>query len=391
MKTLFTLILVVAVGVAVGVATASLRLVWNPWDGNPPVIQGQAPVAPASESLQPAPKLVIDHLEFDFGKLDIDEEGSRVFHVRNAGNAPLTIAKGVTSCRCAVSELKQTEIPPGESGEITIKWKARERPGSYRETASFSTNDPFQPQFTLAITGKITAKFWISPAELLFNQISADQPATRQARLLCYQDQSWEVLEHQWENAQTAEYFQFALQPLTAAQLREEPAAKSGYLVTVTVKPGLPSGAFQQKIRLKTNLPFRPEITIPIYGSLAGEISVVGPGWDAERGVLNLGIVNPQQGIKRRLLLIVRGASRKEVKFKPLENPALPIKVSLGKTTEINNGLLTQTPLLIEIPKGSRPANHLGNKPSDWGEITIETTHPELSKVRVLVQFAVEG
>ena len=92
----------------------------------------------------------------------------------------------------------------------------------------------------------------VVPAELIFNQISANQSASRQLRLLCYQDQPWQLLEHQWDLAHTASHFQVAYQPLTTEQLQEESPAKSGYLLSVTVKPGLPYGPFQQKIRIKT-------------------------------------------------------------------------------------------------------------------------------------------
>ena len=153
----------------------------------------------------------------------------------------------------------------------------------------------------------------------------------------------------------------------------------------------MPSGTFKQKIRLQTNFENRPEIDVPIQGTVAGDIRIAGPGWNDEEGVLYLGIVNSRQGRRQRMLLIVRGPYRKEVKFKIVENPALPIQLSLGETNEINNGLVTQTPLILEIPKGSRSVNFLGNNRSDWGEITIETTHPEIPKIRLLVQFAVQG
>ncbi len=388
MRNLFVFILVAVAGIAVGAATGSLRVAWHPWGGLESFFGGETKpfIAPG----QPLPKLVVDQHEYDFGTMDIEEKGSHEFLVHNAGNALLSISKGRTSCHCTVSEIEQTEIPPGHSSKITINWKARYSSGPYRETASFSTNDPYQGQFTLTISGRFIAKFRAVPAEMIFNQILAGEPAVRQARLLCYQDQGWELREHQWEVAETAAYFQVAFEPLTAEQLREEPGARSGYLLKVTVKPGLPYGAFQQKIQIRTSLEFRPEIAIPIYGTVVSEITVAGPGWDAERGLLSLGIINSQQGIRHRLLLLVRGAYRKEVKFKPIESPTLPIKVSLGESTEIQNGLVMQTPLIIEIPKGSRSMNHLGPESSDWGEIEIETTHPEVPQVRIFVRFAVQ-
>lgn len=44
MKTFFAFILAVALGIALGVATALLRIAQSPWDGNPPVSDSRAPV-----------------------------------------------------------------------------------------------------------------------------------------------------------------------------------------------------------------------------------------------------------------------------------------------------------------------------------------------------------
>ncbi len=389
MKTLIAIFLAVILGIALGVATAALRIANAPWMGNPPVTVDKSPAAPAQPS-QPAPKLVVENPKYDFGSMDIDEKVSHVFRISNTGDDLLTIKEGESSCGCVVSDLELADIPPGGSSKITIKWKSRQRLGQFTETASFSSNDPAQPEFTLTITGQVTARIRVIPPELVLNGISTNESAGGQVRLLCYQDKPWQVLGHQWEEGANASNFQMTLESLSTEQLKEETGAQSGYLIKVTIKPGLPYGLFQQKIRLTTDLKFRPEITIPVQGSVTSDVSIAGPDWDDEHGVLNLGTVNSRQAVRRRLLLIVRGPYRKEVKFKPLENPDLPLRVSIGETTEINNGKVTQTPLIIEIPKGSRSANRMGDKPSDWGEITIETTHPQVPKVQIPVRFAVE-
>src|SRR3989304_959639 len=242
MKIIFKLILAATIGIAVGVTTASLRVAMNPWDGNPPVAGDNTPYtlpAPAQERSN----LDFDSSVFDFGSLDTQTKASHVFRIRNAGTATLKISKGETSCKCVVGDLDRTEIPPGETADITITLETNQRLGQFRETATFFSNDPLHPRFDLEVSGQIKAKVWAVPAELIFNQITADEPATRQIRLLCYQEEPWQVLEYQWEVAETAKYYQFDYLPLTAGQIKEEPDAKSGYMLRVTVKPGLPYGA----------------------------------------------------------------------------------------------------------------------------------------------------
>ena len=118
---------------------------------------------------------------------------------------------------------------------------------------------------------------------------------------------------------------------------------------------------------------------------------MVGPNWNQDRNTLMLGAVPRQKGVKRQMMLLVRGPLRKEVVFNPLEVTPSWLKVSLGQWTEINNGAVILIPLMIEIPPESPPANHLGSEQGPLGKIILETTHPQVPKLQIFVRFAVEG
>ena len=177
---------------------------------------------------------------------------------------------------------------------------------------------------------------------------------------------------------------------LTADQVAAEEDARSGFLLRVTLKPGLPLGPFRQQIDLKTNLDSAPTVEVPVEGTIAGDISVIGPGWDGRKGVLEFAAVAGSDGAQRRLMLVVRGPHRKRTKFKPVRIVPECVKVDLGKTTAINNGALTQTPLTIRIPAGSPPGNYLGPPQGEVGQIIIDTNHPQQPQLRILVSFAVK-
>ena len=57
----------------------------------------------------------------------------------------------------------------------------------------------------------------------------------------------------------------------------------------------------------------------------------------------------------------------------------------------IGDGKAAHTPLFIQIPRGCRAASYLGSDRANLGEILLETNHPRVPQVRVLVRFAVEG
>jgi hypothetical protein len=107
--------------------------------------------------------------------------------------------------------------------------------------------------------------------------------------------------------------------------------------------------------------------------------------------MLNLGTVNGRAGAERRLLLIVRGPHGRETRFKVARVDPDFLQVELGKTTAIGGGAAVQTPLIVRIPQGSRPVSRLGTEEGKLGEIILETTHPLVPRVRILIRFAVEG
>jgi hypothetical protein len=389
MKTTLLAFLAVLLGIALGVVIALLRIKTAPW--TPEVNRGRSEsAAPTVRPDEPAPKAVVDKDRYDFGTLDIASKGTHDFAFTNAGKAPLKLALGATSCRCAVGELAQEEIPPGGSTKVTVTWKPLERPGPYEQTAKILTNDPGRREVTLTVAGRFTAALQILPAELVFSQASAIEASTAQARLLNYLEKPIKISGYEWSNSATARYFEVAMKPLGAKELKEEPTARSGTLITVTVKPGLPQGPFRQQIAFHTDAVSSPTLTLPLQGTVGGEIAVVGRGWDPDSGILNLGTISGREGAQRRLLLVVRGPARKTITFKPLTVVPDVLKLSFGQRTEINHGAVVQTPLVIDIPPGSPTVNRLGSAQGKLGEIILETTHPQVSKVRILVRLAIE-
>jgi len=387
MKMFFGLAFTVALGIALGMGLANLRLGklwWTPETG----LDEQTP--PAVQAGGPQPKLVIDEVKHDFGTLDIKSGGNHDFVLSNAGDAPLRLIPGGTSCNCTTSDFEDKEIPPGGSEKITITWKPAERVGLYQQTVKVLTNDPARQEVTLTVVGKITASTQFHPVELVFSRVTANEPAVAEARLLCYLDKDFKILDHQWSDKTTADNFEMALKPLAVEQLKQWPTAVSGYLASITVKPGLPQGPFRQKLTVTTNLAEAPKMELPIEGIVGSEISIAGAGWDADRGTLNVGAVSSNQGFKRQLLLIVRGPHRHEVTFKPIEVFPNSVRATLGPRREINQGLVMQTPLVIEAPPGSPTVNCLGSELGKLGEIILETTHPQVPKLKIMLKLAIE-
>jgi len=350
------------------------------------------PVAPADKR---KPKLVVEQEEFQFGRTETNSTGRHDFRLTNAGKGPLVLSQGKSTCGCCTCVCK-TQLPdggnilPGESAAVTLKWTIKRFTGAYHQSSTVLTNDPNRPEVTLAVSGRIVPTVRVVPWQLVFSNALVGQKATGEVRVHGYRSEPLRIVDCRMSDPSTSQYFETAIVPLSDDQIAEEEDARSGFLLRVVLKPGLPLGPFRQQIILNTNLDSAPTMEVPIEGKIANYISVVGRGWDSQAGVLKLPVVASSKGARRTLMLVVRGPYSKQTKFKLVRIVPECLKVELGETTAINNGASTRTPLTIRIPAGSSPGNYLGPPQREVAQIIIDTYHPQQPQLRIPVNFAIQ-
>ncbi len=391
MKTTLFVVLVLALGVAAGTGVALLRYGDRSWTPPAAVDEPDQPAKASTSPRVPPPKVVVKATSFDFGTVYGLAKGSHDFVFTNGGGSPLHLVLGDASGSSVTVKPDNVDVPPHGSVKVNLAWNSAEVSNSYQQTVKLLTNDPARGEVTLMIFGHVKAALQASPMVLLFPRLTISQPATAAAQLFCYEDQPLKILGNRFSDSAIAEHFQVSVAPLSAAELKKDPAAKSGVRVTVALKPGLPPGLLRQGVVLKTNLKAPVEFTLPVLGLVESDIVIAGPGWDPITDTLSAGTVSSKTGRRLRLVLMVHGEHRRQVKFKPVAATPSLLKVSLGQPAEVDQGAIVQTPLLIEIPPGSPSVNFLGWNKKPLGEIVLETTHPQIPKVRLSVRMAVEN
>ena len=75
----------------------------------------------------------------DYGKIDKDSNGERIFVFTNVGNQPLIIKDIKSSCGCTVPEKPEQPIMPGEKGEIKVSYDTK-RVGGFSKSISVFSN-----------------------------------------------------------------------------------------------------------------------------------------------------------------------------------------------------------------------------------------------------------
>lgn len=379
----------VVMGVVLGAGISLANFLHSPAQLSPPSAKAPTLAEPGSEQ----PIAVVDNKTHDFGPVDRDRLVKHIFRVTNIGKSVLTLKSGGTTCsKCTIAELAKSEVAPQETVDVTVEYMPNARQPRFRQTATLLTNDPAQPRIELNIFGTVTAPYKVTPDSLAFSRFSASETSKAEIRIEVYVADEAHVAGFELENQELAPFFEISSQPIAKSELGDA-KAKCGVLVNVTVKPGLPLGPVRQTIRLDLAMAGVAEISkieIPVEGTVDADISIAGQGWNPDRNLLKIGKIKSSQGFARDMFLLVRGEHRHDLKVQVGQLSPDWLNVSLGEPVELNKGAVIKIPLRIEIPPGSPVSNHSGTDLGKFGEVVLETTHPDVRQIRMLLNFAIE-
>jgi len=98
-----------------------------------------------------APVFEFDADVIDYGKIEQNADGVRVFKFKNIGKSPLVISRIQSSCGCTVPKKPTEPIMPNEIGEIEVKY-ATNRIGGFSKQITVYSNAS-EPTKKLRIKG----------------------------------------------------------------------------------------------------------------------------------------------------------------------------------------------------------------------------------------------
>jgi hypothetical protein len=342
---------------------------------------------------QQAPQVVVDKLIHDFGLIDRNDTVRHAFRFTNAGRGSLTLKPGTTSCSaCTIAEITRPEVAPGETSEIVVEYSAKRAKPVFEQYVIILTNDPEHPRVELKIQGRVTTRFRLLPEALVLSNVSPGKPTTAEVKILCHLSDDLRVVGHKFDEGETAAYFEATSETIPKDELKD--GATSGCRVLVTVKPGLPLGPFRQALHVTVEMGDegkRDQFDVGIEGEVVSDLSIVGPGWRSENGVLDLGTSESAKGLTRRLNVLVRGDARREVRIEPIKVEPSWLRVSLGEPAELNAAVV-RIPLDVEIPPGRPPAIFIGTDQWKLGEIILGVkNHPDAKEIKMHVKFVIRN
>ncbi|MFH0935423.1 MAG: DUF1573 domain-containing protein [Candidatus Omnitrophota bacterium] len=90
-----------------------------------------------------------------FGRVKEGEVLEHKFEFRNKTKRPLKIEDVFTSCGCTVSEVKKKKLSPGESTQISVKFKTKGYSGPTKQFVYIKTDDLAEPLVSFIIEAEI--------------------------------------------------------------------------------------------------------------------------------------------------------------------------------------------------------------------------------------------
>jgi hypothetical protein len=235
------LLICLAVG---GTATLSCA---NPGSTNAPAGKG--------------PRIVCEKPVFNFGEVENTEVVKHVFVLQNAGDAPLTIKKVRPTCGCTVADLDKKLIEPGGRATLSARLSLRGRKGAQNKSIRIESDDPLTPRIRLYMKGTVITQVAVEPSYISFGRLKPDSVVTKEIKLV------GRLTDVSITNAVlTPDSKHFEVVPRDDGDRRR---------VAVRTVPPLIPGPIREKINIMTDHPSLKLVTVQMFASVLGEVSVI--------------------------------------------------------------------------------------------------------------------
>lgn len=327
---------------------------------------------------------------YDFGVMSSEDSLSHVFVIKNEGTAPMTISLGQTSCKCTVSGLKKDKLPPGESAEIELQWTPKAVAPEFKQTAPIYTNDPNRQEITLTVKGAVLADVWMSPSEMSLPDLNPTEDRTVTAFVWSLLDEQ-PVIEPELTVERLKRYMTLETAPATAEEIAAQPGARSGVKILIGLKRGFPLGPFTQTVKARTVPPREIPLQMTMKGTFVGDLRIIGPGYDSERGVLDLGEIASVSGKEAKLNLLVKGENAADVEatYSAEESdPGDAFEAEFGEKRMLNEKA-AMIPFTVRVKSGLPNLVRNGTETQPLGRVLLKTTHPDYPTLPIWVRFSV--
>ena len=325
---------------------------------------------------------------FAFGNMKLGESMSHDFPFRNAGDGPLSLTMGTSTCKCTIGDLEKSILQPGEQTMIKLTWTPKAPSLDFSQSANIITSDPLKSEVQLSIVGKVGQSIVFVPPALSLGDFSSTETSTHQLKVFSHME-GVTVDSLAWSDPDGSKFVSIAKTEFDPTTDSENAKALKGYAVTLTIRPGMRLGPLNARIQATTNMLDKLDpIELLVSGRVSGDTELIGgPSFEAPKATLTIGTVSRKEETIIRLQLSLQGADRANALPKVVSVvPAGSLEVEIGEPRETASRRLF--PIIFKVPKGAPIATYPGSSPKNFGKVIIKPSENS-AEVPIYIRMSV--
>jgi len=215
-------------------------------------------------SLLAAPKpssLRFDSTVFDFGATNPPPVLTGTFTFQNVGSSAVTLRRPVTSCGCAVADVKPERLQPGERGELVfnIHLSGSSR-GLIQKQIYVQADSPGETGVTLTVTAHLVPLYEMEPPQLNFGDLRRGMVSNATVRVRRTDGKPLDV------------GVAVPSHPQISARLEPVPQSNHTALVHVALQAEGEPRWLYERVGFRTALATQEVAVLPIYARIVGDI-----------------------------------------------------------------------------------------------------------------------
>jgi hypothetical protein len=195
-------------------------------------------------------ELIVPEPTHAFGSVKQGAIVSHAFAIRNSGAAPLKIERMEIS-RTGITARAKPVIPPGEEGEITVRWDTGRARGEVSGQVVLHLDDPTQPPIVLLLKGVVKPPVEIVPSRPVLLSVFRGESAEQTVAIINNEERPLAITRLE----PLGGHFRADVRPVEPGKV---------FRVSLTLPAETPPGRYVEALNVYTDRPERSPIRIAV-------------------------------------------------------------------------------------------------------------------------------
>ncbi len=212
------------------------------------------------------PVIEIEPRTFNLGELQQKTMHRVRAHIRNAGTETLRISSVTSDCGCAVAQLPDSVLSPGDTTSVLITLSTRHYSGKITKHIYLKSNDPGAPSAPITLKALVRQIVTLRPLAVDFGTVLLGETPTRTLTVAAAQVERLEIAS-----------VVVPEEKLTTRITRSSRQDSTVFSVELTIRPDTPLGSLNSQANIHTNHERAKDLAFTVKGRVRSFFDVNPP------------------------------------------------------------------------------------------------------------------